>query len=351
MGLSPFDHPFLSGLLGNEEIAAAFGAEAEIAAMLAFEAGLAQALERHGYIPATSAARIVQTCAGFVPDMSALGRATRRDGVVVPELVHQLRAAVGDGGAEHVHVGATSQDVIDTALMLRLKPVLAIVAERLGDLVNRLETLDASFGARPLMAHTRMQAAIPITIGDRLRSWSEPVREHRTRLAALTLPLQFGGAAGTLDKFGTQGPPVRSTLAGILGLADRPQWHSQRAVIVDISHALALITGSLGKFGQDVGLMAQEGQLALTGGSSSSMPHKQNPVAAEVLVALARFGAAQAGCLQNAMVHEQERSGAAWTLEWLALPQLVLACGSSVSLAAELLGSLRRLGPAESSVT
>ena len=346
MGLSPFDHPFLSGLFGDDEMAAALGAPAEIAAMLAFEAGLARAEARHGIIPEASAARIGEVCAAFVPDMEGLARATRRDGVVVPELVRQLRSAVGGADAIHVHVGATSQDVIDTALMLRLKPALSRIVERLRGLIERLAALEAAFGTSPLMGRTRMQAAIPIVVADRLRAWSEPLREHRARLAALALPVQLGGAAGTLDKLGAQGPAVRAALAGILGLADRAQWHGQRTVIADIGHALALVSGSLGKIWQDVALMAQTGgELALSvGGGSSVMPHKQNPVAAEILVAIARFNAAQAGCLQQAMVHEQERSGAAWTLEWLALPQMVLACGAATRLAFDLLDSIRRLG-------
>lgn len=346
MGLSPFDHPFLSGLLGDDETAAALSASTEIAAMLAFEAALARAESRHGLVPWPAGERIAEICAGFSPDMEALARGTARDGVVVPELVRQLRAAVGDEAAAHVHFGATSQDVIDTALMLRLRSALALVEARLGRLIGRLERLDAAFGTRPMMGFTRMQAALPITVGDRLKAWCDPLREHRERLSGLILPVQFGGAVGTLEKLGERGPAVRASLAELLGLADRPQWHSQRTSIADLGHALALVTGGLGKLGQDVALMAQAGGcLVLTGGgASSAMPHKQNPVAAEVLVALSRFNAALAGGLQQAMVHEQERSGAAWTLEWMVLPQMALACGSASRLAVELLDTIRSLG-------
>jgi 3-carboxy-cis,cis-muconate cycloisomerase len=161
-------------------------------------------------------------------------------------------------------------------------------------------------------------------------------------------PLQFGGAAGTLDKLGDKAGTVRATLAKNLGLSDHPQWQSQRAAVADIAHLLSLISGSLGKFGQDIALLAQAGdEIALSGGGgSSAMPHKQNPVAAETLVTLARFNAVQLSGIHQSMVHEQERSGAAWTLEWMILPQMVIACGASTRLASALVGQVERLGTA-----
>ncbi|GGF58831.1 3-carboxy-cis,cis-muconate cycloisomerase [Azorhizobium oxalatiphilum] len=348
MGTTAFDHPWLSGLLGDAETRDALSPAREIAAMLAFEVALAEAQARHGLVPEASASGIRRVCSAFTPDMAALAAATSRDGVVVPELVRQLRQAVGAAHASHVHLGATSQDVIDTALMLRLKPILVLMQQRLGRITDRLDALNTAFGTRPLMGRTRMQAATPITVADRLGAWRAPLASHAARLAALRLPVQFGGATGTLAALGHHGPTVRGTLADLLGLADLAQWHTDRTLIMDIGHAMALITGSLGKLGQDVALMAQMGEeIALSGGGgSSAMPHKQNPVAAEMLVALARFTAGATGTLQQAMVHEQERSGAAWTVEWLVLPQMVLACGGALRLAEELLGNIRRLGPA-----
>jgi 3-carboxy-cis,cis-muconate cycloisomerase len=168
------------------------------------------------------------------------------------------------------------------------------------------------------------------------------------RLNETAFPLQFGGAAGTLDKLADKAGTVRATLAKNLGLSDLPQWQSQRAVIADLAHLLSLVTGSLGKFGQDIALLAQSGaEIALSGGGgSSAMPHKQNPVNAETLVSLARFNAVQLSGIHQSMVHEQERSGAAWTLEWMILPQMVIACGASLRLASTLAGQIKRLGTA-----
>lgn len=201
------------------------------------------------------------------------------------------------------------------------------------------------------MGRTRMQAAIPITVSDRLRSWIEPLLDHKDRLEAMDRDLfavQFGGAAGTLEKLGDRADDVRATLAEELDLADFPQWHSQRSEVADFANALSLVTGSLGKFGQDIALMAQQGdEIELAGGGgSSAMPHKQNPVAAEVLVALARFNATQLSGMHHALIHEQERSGAAWTLEWLIMPQMAGATAAALRLAGELVGNIRRLGRA-----
>jgi len=349
MTVSPFDHPYLSGLLGDEEVAALFSVAAELEAMLAFEVALAKAEAAEGIIPADAAETIAETAHRFSPDVASLREATKRDGVVVSDFVRQLRVAVGEVHGRHVHFGATSQDVVDSGLMLRLARVLPILENRLVALGARLDGLSGDFGERPLMGRTRMQAAIPITVDDRVAAWRTPLERHGERLrsfAAAGLAVQFGGAAGTLEKLGDRAPAVRATIARELGLADRPQWHSQRERIVELGGLLAAITGSLGKIGQDIALMADRGdEIALAGGGgSSAMPHKQNPVAAEVLVTLARFNAAQLGGLAQAAVHEQERSGAAWTLEWLLLPQMVVASGAALCLAGDLVSSVRRLG-------
>jgi len=351
MTVSPFDHPYLSGLLGDEEVTALFSAAAELEAMLAFEVALAKAEAQAEIVPAAAAEAIAAAAHRFSPDVASLRAATARDGVVVPDLVRQLRAAVGEPHARHVHFGATSQDVIDSGLMLRLARVLPILESRLETAIGHLDHLAARFGDCALMGRTRMQAAIPIKVADRIATWRAPLVRHaddaRT-FAGEGLAVQFGGAAGTMEKLGDKAFAARAALARELGLADTPQWHSQRDRIMRLAGLLAAITGSLGKIGQDIALMADRGdEIVLEGGGgSSAMPHKQNPVAAEMLVTLARFNAAQLGGLAQAVVHEQERSGAAWTLEWLILPQMVTACGAALRLAGQLLSAIRRFGSA-----
>lgn len=349
MTFSPFDHPFLGGLLGDEEIDGYFSADADIRAMLTFEGALAKAVAEAGLMPEAAAERIAMAAAALDPDLEKLRITVSVDGVVVPGLVRQLRAALGNDDAAYVHFGATSQDAIDTSLMLRLKPALTVLAGRLTILVQVLDQLALQFGRNRLAGHTRMQPAIAIPVADRVRSWRAPLRRDRDRLRACLaagLPLQFGGAAGTLEKFGDKAAAVRAALAAGLGLVDQPQWHNQRDRIAEIASLLSLTTGSLGKFGQDVLLLAQAGdEIVLTGGGgSSAMPHKHNPIGAEVLVALARFNATLLAGVHSGLVHEQERSGTAWTLEWLMLPQMVCATAAALRHAVEVAGNIRRLG-------
>ncbi|RWE73742.1 3-carboxy-cis,cis-muconate cycloisomerase [Mesorhizobium sp.] len=349
MTVSPFDHPLLSSLLGDEEAARHFSVEADIDAMLTFERTLAEAEAEHGVIPRDAAAAIVKALTSFRPDTAKLRAGVARDGVVVPELVRQVRVAVGEPHGEFVHLGATSQDVIDTSLVLRLRQAIDHIGLLLGENVVRITGLELEFGERQFMAMTRMQPAIPITATNRTASWRAPLDRHQQRLAEISgglLALQFGGAAGTLEKLGDKATAVRAALAAKLGLADAPQWHSQRDALAEFASWLSLVTGSLGKFGQDVALMALKGpDIKLSGGGgSSAMPHKQNPVKAEALVALARFNAVQLSGMHQALVHEQERSGAAWTLEWLILPQMVVATAAALRLAAELAAQVESLG-------
>lgn len=349
MTVSPFDHPLLSALLGDEEARRHFSVEAEIEAALAFESALAQAQAENGIIAKDAAAAIVSGLSSFRPDTALLRVAVARDGIMVPELVRQIRMAVGEPHGQKVHFGATSQDVIDTGLMLRLKSVVEHLGLLLTETIIRLTSLDERFGGRALAGVTRMQPAIPIKVADRVRAWRAPLQRHQESLpkqSRCLLVVQFGGAAGTLEKLGDKGLAVRAALAARLGLADAPQWQSQRDALADFSGWLSLVTGSLGKFGQDIALMALGGtEIELSGGGgSSAMPHKQNPVKAEALVALARFNATQLSGMHQALVHEQERSGAAWTLEWLLLPQMAVATAASLRLAAELAGQIESLG-------
>lgn len=349
MTVSSFDHPFLSSLLSDAETAGRFSVEAELAGMLFFERALAEAEADEDVIGRAAADAIVSAVGSFAPDIDALSGAVARDGVVVPDLVRQLRAAVGAPHADKVHFGATSQDVIDTALTLRLKPALERLDSLLVEMIATLDVIEQKFGARKLMGRTRMQAAIGIAVGDRVQVWRAPLERHRVRLAALRpelLVVQFGGAAGTLEKLDGKGEAVRRRLAEKLGLHDTPQWHSQRDRFADFANLLSLITGSLGKFGQDVALMAQDGsEISLSGGGgSSAMPHKQNPVLAEVLVTLARYNATQLAGMHHALVHEQERSGSSWMLEWLLLPQITVAAAASLRQAIALAGQIEGLG-------
>jgi 3-carboxy-cis,cis-muconate cycloisomerase len=349
MAVSPFDHPLLSALLGDEETAKAFSVGAEISALIAVERALAEAEAAEGVIRPAAARVIAAALDSFTPDMSDLRAGLARDGMVLPELVKQIRLGVAEQYRGEVHFGSTSQDIIDTGLVLRLKPIIERFDARLGEAVAGFAALEQKFGGRSLMGITRMQRAIPIIVRDRIATWREPLERHRERLSSQRdrlLVVQFGGPAGTLEKLGDKGAAVRKGLANRLGIGDAPQWHSQRDAFAEFAGWLSLVTGSLGKFGGDIGLMALAGdEIELSGGGgSSAMPHKQNPVTAEALITLARFNAVQVSGMHHALVHEQERSGTAWTLEWMLLPQMVVATSGALRLALKLIGQIKSIG-------
>ncbi|WP_295806090.1 3-carboxy-cis,cis-muconate cycloisomerase [uncultured Nitratireductor sp.] len=347
MTISVFDHPILSGLLGDEALAQHFSARAEIDAMMRFEAELAMAEAQEGVIPHNAAKEIAALANAFGPEIAGLKAGAARDGVAVPALVAQMRAALPQIARPHLHFGATSQDVIDTGFALRVRDAVSILSQRLAELVKTLKSLETREGQIEVMAHTRMQAAVPVPAARKIRSWHEPLSRGAKRLEVALdgiAVLHFAGAAGTLDKLGDKGDAVAERLAASLNLAlpGHPR-HSERDGIAAFAAALSQITGSLGKMGQDIALGAQSelGEIELaTGGGSSAMPHKKNPVAAEALVTFARFNATLVGGMHQALVHENERSGAAWTLEWMLLPQMIVATGAATLKSAELIDGL-----------
>ncbi|AWM87554.1 3-carboxy-cis,cis-muconate cycloisomerase [Microvirga sp. 17 mud 1-3] len=336
MASDPLSPPLLKALVGDDAVAALFSSEAELAAMLRVEAALAQAEAELGIIDEDAAFQIVEACSRFDPDWGALARGLAQDGVVVPELVRQLRRAVGEPHDRAVHLGATSQDIVDTGLILRLKDLAALLVGRIATLIESLRLLKTRDGAVPLMAHTRMQQALPFTAADKLDTWIQPLERHTDTLREMLprlLVLQLGGPIGNRETFHGHGDALADALAERLGLGFASAWHSQRDRIGEFAAWLSLVSGTLGKFGQDIALMAQNevGEVHLaSGGGSSAMPHKSNPVQAEVLVALARFNAGLLGTLHQGLVHENERSGTAWTLEWLVLPQMAEATGAGL---------------------
>lgn len=338
--------PLLAALTGDQEIEALLADAAQVAAMIRFELALAQAEAEAGLISAEAAAAITSGLAGFEPDWADLAVGMARDGVVVPALLGQMRRHIAADHAEALHKGATSQDAIDTALVMQLAEVIAVFVARLTALLDALDGLIDRHGTQPLMAHTRMQRALPYTVGAKLATWVAPLRRHLAALQGVRrslLVIQLGGPIGDRSSFGVHGDAIARALARLLDLGLAEPWQSARDPLIGFGSLLTSLTGTLGKIGADVALLAQNeiGAVAIAGGGgSSSMAHKSNPVNAETLVALARYNAGLVGVLQQSMVHENERSGAAWTLEWLALPPIIVSAGASLRLANLLLKQL-----------
>jgi len=335
-----------TALLEDREAAGLLDDRARAQAMVRVEVELALAQAELGLIAPEAAAAIERTLATFEPDLDDLARGTAEAGVPVPAQVAQLRQAVGPPHADQVHRGATSQDIVDTALVLQLRAAadrlrgrLEALAAALGDLVERHR-------AAPMLARTRFQQAVPTRFGLKAAMWLDPLERHRIRLEQLAPRLfvvQLGGSAGNLAAFGTRGVATMMRLAERLELAAPPApWHSQRDALGEFGAWLALVSGSLGKLGQDVLLLAQTevGELRVAGGGSSTMPQKSNAVAAEALVTGARRNAGLAGTLLQAMVHAHERDGTAWTLEWSVLPDMVETTAAGLRVAGELLDAV-----------
>lgn len=331
-------NPLYADLLGDGEVAALFSQERMLRDFTAFEGALSRAL---------GAPEVADRMRGFTADAARIRAGMRTDGVPVPDFLRQLRAYLGTVPEGSLHVGATSQDLMDTSLALSLRELSDLLSARVSGAIAGMEALEARFGVRPMMGRTRMQAALPINVADRLRTWRAPLAGHLTALDGLrprVERVQYGGPVGLR---GPGGDAIAAELARAFGLHEAGVWHTQRAGLAAYAGWLAGIGGTLGKIGQDVTLMAQQGVDEIVpggGGTSSAMAHKRNPVAAETLVTLARFSAVQVGGMHHAMIHEQERSGAAWTLEWLILPPLAEAVGRGLTLCAEMLGDVERIG-------
>ncbi len=348
MTISAFEHPWLGAYFGDPETVAIWSPERQLLHMLAFEAAWSRALGVSGFCDAGEAekAAVAIEAAEIPPEALRAGMAA--DGVPVPALLAILRESAPDAA---LHKGATSQDVVDTALAMTLRETTALFLGRLTKLDAALQALERSFGDVAIMGRTRMQAAAEIKARERIATWRLPLADHADRLKALgphVEKVQIGGPAGDRAALGEKADAMVASVAAELGLHPAGKaWHAMREGIADYASVLSLISGTLGKMGQDVALMAQQGidEIALSGGGgSSAMPHKNNPVLAELLVTLARFNAVQVSGLHHALVHEQERSGAAWNLEWMILPQMTLATGRSLSAAIALCGKVRRIG-------
>ncbi|WP_417411362.1 3-carboxy-cis,cis-muconate cycloisomerase [Hoeflea sp.] len=340
-----------AGLFADSEIAGRFSDDALFASFSRFEQALIKGLAKAGLVAPEDATLLVEQIAGFQPDGPAIAEAGVRDGVPVPEYVRQLRAHVSGPAKTILHHGATSQDLMDTAAIETLAAINGILANRLETLLGLLTELSARDGSNELQAITRMQPAIPFRAADRIASWLQPLQSLYDRLPALsdqTRLLQFGGAVGDLQALGENAQTVAKTIASELGLRwPGHSWHSARSPVLAHANWMSELTGTLGKIGQDVTLMALRGNQDIQisgGGSSSAMPHKQNPVTAERLVTLARFNATLVSGMHHAQLHELERSGAAWMLEWMILPQICETAGASLTAASALIGSIQQMG-------
>lgn len=343
----------LDPLFGWEDVDKIFSDHSRVQRMLDFEAGLARAEARAGIIPHNAVEPIVSKCQADIYDFDALSKALASAGNLAIPLIKQLTALISNEDKEaagYVHWGATSQDVIDTGLVLQLRDALKLIANDLVRLCDNVASLADKYRATPSVARTWMQHAVPTVLGLKFAGWLDALNRHLLRLRGLqdeALVLQFGGAAGNLAALGDKGLEIATYLADDLSLKlPELPWHAHRDRIADVATTLALCDGTLGKIGRDLSLLCQtevaevfepagEGR-----GGSSTMPQKRNPVTAAVALAAAMRVPGLTSVMLSAMVQEHERGLGGWHAEWETLPEIIRLTAGALHHVAEAIGGL-----------
>ena len=338
MHIYPPTSSYNAALLGDDQAEDIFSGERILGHLLAYEIVLTRSLAAAGVITTGCSAAIIHAIKQFVPDQCRLTEAGMVDGVIVPELVRQLRSGIKVQYRSDFHSGATSQDLVDTAMVIALLEHASLLENRFAGLIDALTGLGDEHGDTQVMGVTRMQSALTVDVGHRIENWRAPLQVLANGLAGITkhlAVLQFGGPVGDRSGLAGQSDIVAGYLAGELGLADPGHaWHTDRGRILDYGTFCSRIAVCCGKIGKDITLMARDGTLRLSGcGTSSSMPGKSNPIAAEILVTLATYCSSLLPALNISATQEMERSGSMWTLEWIVLPQLCVMSSKALALA------------------
>jgi 3-carboxy-cis,cis-muconate cycloisomerase len=313
------------------------------------EIALAKAEARCGVIPAEAAEEIAKRTDVSTLDFELLRQETDIVGYPILPLVHQMAKQCGDAG-RYVHWGATTQDIMDTAVVLQIRAGLAIIESDIAALRGILAGLARRYRDTPMAGRTHLQQALPVTFGYKCAIWLAMFDRHAERLAQLkprVLVGQFAGAAGTLASLGDKGFEVQKALCEELGLGvPVSTWHVARDGFAEVMNFLALVTGSLGKVALDIMMMASTefGEVyepfVKGRGASSTMPQKRNPISSELMLAASKGVRQHAGLMLDAMVQDFERATGPWHAEWMAIPESFVLTAGSLHQAKFALGGL-----------
>jgi 3-carboxy-cis,cis-muconate cycloisomerase len=338
----------LESLVTTPAFSKLFSDQSVLAAMLAFEVGLARAEASLGVIPSSVVRAIEEAARPELYDAAALAADGLRSGTASIPLVKALTErvrAVDPSAAGFVHWGATSQDVADTAIVILFRKGRDILDADVARLKRALYQLSEQHASTVMLGRTLLQAALPTTFGLKAAGWLGAVRRNHARLDAAfeeAIVLQLGGAAGTLASLGNQGIAVGCALARELALRyPEAPWHTHRDRLAALMCACGVMTGSLGKMARDISLLAQN-ELAEVAepaeqgrGGSSAMPHKQNPVGCVLTLAAAFRVPGLVSTFLSGMVQEHERAVGGWQAEWSTISAIVQATGLAISSMAE----------------
>ena len=344
------DSAFYQHLWGTAEARDLLGEEGRLRGWLEVIVALAQAQAATGVIPASAAALIAEHARPARLDLAYAAEQTRQTSHSMLGLIRALQQAVPEEARQYVYIGATVQDITDTATALALRRIGGIVWRDLRRIEKRLLELAVAHRSTVMAGRTHGQPGSPVTFGWKAASWADEVRRHLDRLregAPRWLVGQLGGGAGSLVFYGDRGPAVRARFCAELGLADPGiSWLTARDRGTEFAQLLALICGTLARIGGEVyelqrpeiGELAEPAPAGAVG--SITMPHKRNPESSEHLDTLARLARANAAVMTEAMVQQHERDGRGWKAEWVALPEACLLAAAALRIAAGLLAGL-----------
>jgi len=337
----------------NKEVNALFTDEATITYLLRFESALVQAQAKHAVIPDEAAAIIGECCKTENINKEELIKNAVLGGNIAIPLIKQLTAVVKEKdkeAAKYVHFGATSQDVIDTALMLQTKDALQIITSDLNQLIEQLTALAEEYKSTVMIGRSFMQQAKPITFGFKIAGWLDPLLRSQEAILALLqhgFVLQLGGAVGTLSSMPQEGLHVSGTMSELLQLNNPTKpWHTERDYFVHIATTLGILSGNIGKIAKDISLLMQTEiaevmEPSIEGkGGSSTMPHKRNPVGCVAILANALRIPALVSTMLSCMLQDHERATGLWHAEWETMATIIQLAAGCVHKAVELTDGL-----------
>ncbi|AHG20580.1 3-carboxy-cis,cis-muconate cycloisomerase [Chania multitudinisentens RB-25] len=338
MASNMLDSVLFRDSFGTPAMRAVFDDRELIRKYVEVEIALAQAQAKCGVIPQAAANEIAAKCNADTLDFDLLRHETEIVGYPILPLVHQISKQAGESGG-YVHWGATTQDIMDTAVVLQIRDAFDIIESEIDRLRHVLADLALRYRDTPMAGRTHLQQALPITFGYKAAIWLDMFERHAERLEQARpriLVGEFAGAAGTLASLGDKGLDVQEVMMGILKLGvPSSTWHVARDGFAEATNLLGLMTGSLGKIAYDVMLLAANeiGELyepfVKGRGASSTMPQKRNPISSELMLACAKGVRQQAGLMLDAMVQDLERATGPWHAEWLAIPEsFILSAGA-----------------------
>ncbi len=341
MPAHPIDFQIQAGIYCTSELARIFDEKTRIGRWLEIEAALAQVQGELGIIPQHAADEIISKARLENLDLDKVAREYEQSRNSLVPVIKGLKQACGEGYCEFVHFGITTQDVLDTAQILEQKDFLAVFYRDLKKLEHRLISLAKKHRDTPMIGRTHGQQALPMTFGLKAAIWAAEIRRHIERLLALAPRLstiQLSGAVGTMAALGPRAREVARLTAGKLGLSSSmPNWHTSRDTIAEAAACYGIISSTLEKIASEIVQLSKTeiGEVAETAPSksqsSSTMPHKRNPVISQRIAVLARHARALVSIVMDSMVHEHERDARALWSEWLAFPQLAIYTGTALN--------------------